>query len=71
MLFSAKGGRFFDPSFPPRVGGTFDAAAISAWKKVHEDGAKQNATPTAPPPVATNDQRDRRSAAADRRAPHV
>jgi hypothetical protein len=70
MLFSAKGGRFFDPSFPPRVGGTFSEEAVNAFKQAQEHGAKQGTSPTAPPSVATTDQSDRR-ATSDRRMPRV
>jgi len=70
MLVSAKGGRYFDPSFPQRVGGTFAEVEVMALKKAHGDGAKQDTSPTASPPVATTNPPSNRPIA-DRRTPHV
>jgi hypothetical protein len=38
VLLRSKGSMLFDPTFPPMVGGTFDEAAISAWKKRRDEG---------------------------------
>ena len=38
VLLRSTGSMLFDPAFPPMVGGTFDEAEISAWKKRRDEG---------------------------------
>lgn len=47
MRLSAKGGRFFDPTFPPMHRGAFDETAVM---KARDNRAAQSSTPAASPP---------------------
>jgi hypothetical protein len=68
MLVSAKGGKYFDFSFPPMHRGTFDEVEVLARKKVQEDGAKQSISLPGAPPVAANNPLPDRRTVSERRA---
>ncbi len=38
VLLRSKGSMLFDPTFPPMVGGMFEAASVSTWRKIREEG---------------------------------
>lgn len=57
-----KTSSLYDPTFPPRIHGRFDEAAIHAWKKNRDDRANPQ-----PPIESTNTHRDRRANIENRR----
>lgn len=58
-----------DPTFPPMVGQTFDAAEVMEWVKARDSRAAQTSVPpTPPPPIDANTTPHVRCATPDRRA---
>ncbi len=62
MRNSAKGGRFFSPSFPPMHRGTFAADDVAIYKQRKDDLAKPaDASPATSPPRERRSPVDRRA----------